>query len=81
MSNREAADGEPNASAPEWRSIFILIPMRLGVDKINPMYLIPIHIRERTLINLDITKLYLLVYVHLKVLELLVENQSSPFGL
>lgn len=38
MSNREAADGDPNASAPEWRSLFILIPMRLGVDKINPMY-------------------------------------------
>lgn len=30
--------GKERETVP-WRSLFILIPMRLGVDKINPMYL------------------------------------------
>ena len=31
------SDKEKDSSVP-WRSLFILVPMRLGVDKINPMY-------------------------------------------
>jgi len=32
-----ALDRDKDSSVP-WRSLFILIPMRLGVDKINPIY-------------------------------------------
>jgi cysteine protease ATG4 len=33
----ESQLGEKDSTVP-WRSLFILIPMRLGVDKINPIY-------------------------------------------
>lgn len=36
-SNDDSSDSEKDTSVP-WRSLFILIPMRLGVDKINPIY-------------------------------------------
>lgn len=31
-------EGQPPMNTAPWRSLFILIPMRLGVDKINPIY-------------------------------------------